>query len=472
MARVEFPIIGSRQVDRAWAVNKQRSVNFYVEAEGDGAAAVMTMKPTSGTILLGTQGNGPARSDYVEFAGNCYVVSGGQLVKITTAWVMSSVGNLNTNVGNVSMIAGRTYLMLVDGGDGYTWNGTTFAVISDVDFPASPSYCGYLDGFFMVNDANSDEWQISASEDPTAWDGLDFSSADAHPDNITAIIASYRDIYMIGPKTSQVFFNSNNADFPFDIYSNGVLEWGIAAPFSLARIGGVLFLLGQGKDTSLSVLMVNGFQAQKISDPDLAYTISRFSTVADAKGFAYTQADQTFYELTFPTEEVTFAYHVEQDMWHERTSYGLDRHRLQGYGYFNGRHLVGDFANGNTYYLDAETYTDNGDPILRKRIATMLQRENRQFEVNEFEIEFKRGVGISGTAQGSDPEVMLRYSPDGGNTWSSELRQKLGKIGEYTRRAIWTQLGTMDQFTPEISMSDPVETIIIRASMEVEVLDA
>jgi len=471
MPRIGLPIAGARQVDRALKVNAQRSVNWYPELEGDGAASVLTLKPTPGLTLITQAGNGPRRSNSVTFKGATYFVSGAQLMKVTSAWAASAVGALNTSVGNCAIVAGRTHILVVDGGDGYTWDDTTFTTIADADFPAAPTQCGYIDGYFVVNDTDSDQWQISASDDPTSWDALDFASAEADPDDAIAVVTGFRDLYLVGETTTQVYYNSGNADFPFELYANGVIEFGTLAPFSVARAGGAIFMLGQTRESDPTVVRLVGFQAQKIVDPDLAYTLSRLTTLSDAVGFAYTQADQTFYELTFPTEDLTLVFHVEQGMWHERQSDGLGRHRVRGHGYFNGRHLVGDYDNGNLYYLNPTAYTENGATIRRLRRASVVTKDQREFEVNALEFEFKRGIGLV-SGQGSDPQVMMRYSVDGGHEWSSPLTQPLGALGQYHMRAIYHRLGQMPSLNVELAITDPIEAIVIAAYADVELLDA
>jgi hypothetical protein len=45
------------------------------------------------------------------------------------------------------------------------------------------------------------------------------------------------------------------------------------------------------------------------------------------------------------------------------------------------------------------------------------------------------------TGQGEDPQAMLRWSNDGGSTWSNEYWTSIGKQGKYQNRAIWRQAG-------------------------------
>ena len=69
---------------------------------------------------------------------------------------------------------------------------------------------------------------------------------------------------------------------------------------------------------------------------------------------------------------------------------------------------------------------------------------------------------------GYDPQVMLRWSDDGGHTWSSEHWTSMGKIGEYGRRAIWRRLGMTVKLRDriyEVSGTDPVKIDIMGAEL-------
>jgi hypothetical protein len=63
---------------------------------------------------------------------------------------------------------------------------------------------------------------------------------------------------------------------------------------------------------------------------------------------------------------------------------------------------------------------------------------------------------------------MLRFSDDGGHTWSNEHLSKMGKIGEYYRRVFWRRLGMTLKLRDrvyEVSMTDPVKTAIMGAEL-------
>jgi hypothetical protein len=63
---------------------------------------------------------------------------------------------------------------------------------------------------------------------------------------------------------------------------------------------------------------------------------------------------------------------------------------------------------------------------------------------------------------------MLRWSDDGGHTWSSEHWTDIGKIGEFHHRAIWRRLGMTLKLRDrvyEVSGTDPVKIAITGAEL-------
>lgn len=71
-------------------------------------------------------------------------------------------------------------------------------------------------------------------------------------------------------------------------------------------------------------------------------------------------------------------------------------------------------------------------------------------------------------APGYDPEVMLRWSDDGGHTWSNEHWSPLGRIGAYGHRTFWRRLGMTLKLRDrvyEVSMTDPVKVAIMGAEL-------
>ena len=65
-----------------------------------------------------------------------------------------------------------------------------------------------------------------------------------------------------------------------------------------------------------------------------------------------------------------------------------------------------------------------------------------------------------------NPKAMLRWSNDGGSTWSKEYWQNIGQQGKYKNRAIWRRLGTSRDRIFEVVVSDPVKAVIVSANLK------
>lgn len=467
--RIQIPFLGPDYANRSSNVNAQKSVNLYPRMQKPGSKTAMAMYGTPGLRRLGVAGTGPWRSNLVEFGGELYGVSGAALYKINANFSPTFVGNLSTAGGRCELVAGRNYLLVVDGTSGYTYDGTTYAEITDPDFtqtssgdPASPTHCTYIGGYFVVNKGGSDEFAISAIEDPTDWDTLDFATAEAAPDNVLALVATYNSLYLVGTSTTQVFYQSGNPSFPFDPYPQGTMEVGIQAPHSLAKSSAGLFWLATTSEGDIAVVRVSGFQSQIISE-DIAWDLQQMSVTDDATGFVYRLEGRAIYQITFPTENKTFEYIVDDGIWVERSTYSHGRYIASGHGYISNTHVMVNYESGDYYALDYDVYSDNGDPIERVRRSQHHHSGNNNAVIcHELIVEFEAGVGLV-TGQGEDPQAMLRYSDDGGHTWSSELWRSIGKIGNYKHRARWAKLGKFRNRIWELKVSDPVKVVITDA---------
>lgn len=64
------------------------------------------------------------------------------------------------------------------------------------------------------------------------------------------------------------------------------------------------------------------------------------------------------------------------------------------------------------------------------------------------------------------PQAMLRWSDDGGHTWSNVHSRSFGAIGKYKTRAVWRRLGVTYGRVYELSITDPVKRVIIGASLQ------
>jgi len=76
---------------------------------------------------------------------------------------------------------------------------------------------------------------------------------------------------------------------------------------------------------------------------------------------------------------------------------------------------------------------------------------------------FTAPVDVWTAIPGTDPQVMLRFSNDGGKTWINQPQRSAGKIGEYTKRIRWNRLGCARRRVFEVSVTDPIPWKLVGA---------
>jgi hypothetical protein len=132
---------------------------------------------------------------------------------------------------------------------------------------------------------------------------------------------------------------------------------------------------------------------------------------------------------------------------------------VRGHAYVGQVHLVGSRTTGAICALELDTYDDDGAILRAVRRAPYLGAENAWATLDRVTLGCEVGVGL-GTGQGSDPQVELRLSKDGGKTWMSAGTAPIGRLGEYDGTgAYWTRLGRVriDRLVLEIVVTDPVK---------------
>jgi hypothetical protein len=213
---------------------------------------------------------------------------------------------------------------------------------------------------------------------------------------------------------------------------------------------------------------MNGYEPMRISTHAVENDIASFSTCADCRAYSYQQEGHEFYVMNFPTGDRTWVFDLSTGLWHKRAwmdSLGvLHRHRGQVAAAFNGQIVVGDWQNGRLYAFSRSVYTDNGDPIPAIRRCLHLTGDLRNMFHHDLQLQFQPGVGLQ-TGQGSDPQAMLRWSNDGGFTWSTERWKSMCKVGQYKNRARWTQLGQARDRIYEVRVTDPVVRVLVSAEL-------
>lgn len=477
---MKSPILGSTYVTRSINAANARMVNLFPEIVSEGGKEPAFLNRAPGLKLKVAVGTGPIRGLW-SYGNNMYVVSGNKLYKVTTNYVVTNLGTVSGNSGPVSMADNGIQLFIACNGPSYIYNSQTnvFQQISDGDFPGAATVC-YIDGYFVFNKPNSQKIWVTSLLNGTDIDPLDFASAEGSPDGVVGVIADHRELWVFGTNSIEVWSNTGNPDFPFSRIQGAFNELGCVAAYSIAKMDNGLFWLGQDARGQGIVYRANGYMGQRISTHAIEWQIQQYGNLSDAIGYTYQQDGHSFYVLIFPTANTTWVYDVSTQAWHERAGFingEFTRHRSNCQVFFNNEVLIGDYQNANIYAFDLNNFSDNNNAqkwLRSWRALPTGQNNLKRTAQHSLQLDLETGVGLN-LGQGSDPQVMLRWSDDGGHTWSNEHWVSIGKIGEFYRRAIWRRLGMTMKLRDrvyELSGTDPVKIAIIGAELIVSPTNA
>ncbi len=417
-----------------------------------------------------------------------YFVNGAALFLVDSVKNSTSLGAV-PGTGMVSMatnttVDGVTKIAIVNNlGNGYVYDSSLSSVvqITDADYiPAST--VAFKDGYYTFTTLDGLQVFNSALNDPTSFDSLQTGTAEIDPDLITTQIMNHNEWFVMGTETGELFQNVGGAGFPFQRIQGANIQKGCYARFGIVAFDNTFVFIGGGKNESPAIWKIAGSSsASKISTNAIDKTIQRYTQEEISKCIAltYSKNGQFFAVFTFEstvTGNRTFVYNATasaltgRQTWHEMQS-GMSDNRwgAQSIVRAYGKHLVQDATNGKIGYLDDNTFTEYGELIRREKTTQPFrQLDNDQFW-DDLELRMESGVGLA-NGQGSDPSVRMKFSDNGGRTFSSEFSRRFGKIGEYTRRVIWRRQGhiPMDRIVTFIC-TDPVRCNFLAASVNDEV---
>ena len=463
---------------------------------------------------------------YCIFTGS--IASAGSPVVVTLTVTAVSYGSLS--IGTTIIGAGIptntiiTALGTGTGGTGtYILSGGSLTVSSETmyaeQFSIMPSTDGAFaggvvvdvnDNYFIYNRPQSQQFAVSGILSPIT-QALSFGSKFTSPDNLVSLIASNGQLYLLGEKSSEVWSDQGTFPLAYQLIPGSSTQQGIAAPFSVARVGNAFAYVSQNIRGLNQIVFMNGYTPQRISTHAVEQSLLDQYT-ADAIAYTYQLEGHEVYVVSFPTIDITWAYDFTTQLWHKwlwvDSNNVYHRHRSNCAAVFQNVVVVGDWQNGNLYQLDQTNYTDNGSEIRRLRRAPHLLTDLQRQYFDELQIQFQPGVGQIGFSRdrntylgnpytiplntpltlqlnqeyvlgnagqitASDtlrkPQAMLRWSNNGGSTWSKEYWQEIGQQGQYSHRAIWRRLGWSRDKIFEVVVTDPVKAVIVSANLKASV---
>lgn len=436
-------------------------VNWYLEESKEAPKYKVIARPTPGLTVFNSDSGSVVRKLF-RFNDVVYSVVDDKFYSYTSDGTRSAaLGTLNTSTGGLDICAIDDQIMIVDGTNGYifTVSTTTFATITDSDFPANPITATAQDGFFLVAVEDSSDIYGSDISNGLSWSALSLANSTGSGDYITKLFSHRREVWVMGAESMEVWVNTGAPTFSFEPNQSIYIHTGLAAIDSPVICDNNIYLLGQQLNGSIAVYKMisdKGYIPEKISTREIDYLLSTFTTYNDALGYTYMQSGHEFYILAFPTEGVTLVYDLTTETWHERQSTingSQTRHLSNCSAFCYGLSLVGAFNSGTIYYFDEDVYTDNTQSIYRELVSPPGYTGYKIF-LDKLQIDMQTNVG-------SNKTMNVSLSKDSGQTYTALTD---GTIPSAGNRMFWSRLGmTQDGFVIKMTTTSDANTTILGA---------
>jgi Phage stabilisation protein len=475
-----------------YTINRSQTVSARV-MNSTAVGATFTATSTGTALTISAVASGTI------YVGQTIQGAGIALGTIITAFVSGTSGGAGVyTTSQTNTVASPTTMYAIN-----------FSVLPSTDGAFSgANTVDVMDNYIVYNNPTTQQWGSTDLLSPIS-PQTSYSLKDGSPDDLVALIVDHREVYLLGEVSSEVWTDVGAVPFPFQRIPGTSTQHGIAALFSLSRLGNSFAYVSRNNRGQAQIMQMNGYKPDRISTHAVENSLTN-QYVDDAISWTYQLEGHEVYVVTFPTLNLTWAYDIATQMWHKwlytANDNSYQRHRGNCCAVFQGMVLIGDYENGCIYELDKKNFTDNGQNVRRLRRAPHLVTDFQRQYFDELQLQFQPGVGTTGLSQPTgdifidspyiiypnavftigpfqtyvigqqaslnntitttNPQAMLRWSNDGGSTWSKEYWVSIGKMGKYTNRAIWRRLGQARDRIFEVSITDPVNAVIVSANLK------
>lgn len=392
--------------------------------------------------------------------GRWFVVAGSTLYEVTAAGVTTVRGTLSSSTGFVGMSDNKTQIAIVDGPNLYifTLASNVLTAVSSAGWRGSDDV-HEMDGYFIFVDPDTDQFYISAIDNGTNLNALDFSSADSAPDNIVTHRVMHRQLWLMGSLSTEVWIDSGELSFPFTRYNSYTMDVGCVGKRAAINAADTLFWIGQTPRGTGIVYMAQGNQPQRVSTMAVEQALKSSTNLAGASMWTYQIEGHEFIGINAPGLSTTWVYDAAIQQWHERGEWSAGWMPLRSMlvTSYAGEHFAGT-SYGKLVRLDASINNLSGRPLVRERTWPHLKKASMD-PLSFYGVELSMNTGYGGN-------VTLEISNDGGKNFGPKLLRSLGAIGRWMQKVRWLGLGAACNRVFRIRVSDDVPFSIYDATVD------
>lgn len=394
-----------------------------------------------------------------------YAVIGPTLYTVSESGVLTAVGSGIGGNGFVRMTDNSACLVIVIPGTsfGYTYDlgSKTVRAITDENFTFYGAIDVGFDDSYVVFLSTDGRTLYNADSQIVSGQGkITFTAATPLPrefatDKFVGMIVDHRNIMPFGERTSESFVDVGNpTNSPFASLPYSFMEMGChpLAGYTIVKQDQAVFWIAN----DLTVRRSNGQTPVRVSNHGID-GILEHANLQGCYALAFSNGGHPMVAFVLPNEPRTIVYDCTTNEWHEMASYGLGYWRPLCVHNAFGKYLVGDSQSGKIGILDSNTFTEWDQTRSSSWVHQPIYDATNKISHHRLELVLGQGYAPL-VGAGSNPQITLQISDDGGITYVSMPMRSLGETGKYAHSCIWDNLGTAYQRVNRFEFSDPVQT--------------
>ena len=449
-----------------------RLINCYTENAGREGKTPTPVYAMEGLKSFATLTNGGACRGMIAVGTDIYVVSGRLVFRVDSNGTATEIGGIASDgpaFFSRNRVTPNPEIVLVSDGLKYLIQQNSFEAITDPDL-TTPNSVTFLDGYTIYG-SNDGTFTWSEIDDAANIGALNFATAESSPDGLVRVIAHNQQLFLFGETSTEVWINTG-ATFPFERISGVTIKKGCLAKASVQEHDNSLVWVADDG----TVRRLNGNVPVRISHHAVERSIQAEPSQSLIESMNYIINGHEFYVLSGTT--FTWVYDASTQLWHERDSHSslnanIGRWRGSCYAKLGDKHIVGDYDAGLLYELDPDTYDEAGNHLIMKMISPHFHDYPNYLQMGALHIDTLPGMGLNSTdTHNSDPQVLVRTSYDGGNSWKNQRSKSVGGLGSNETRVRMNRFGQSkeDGYMIEISMSAAVRRGFTGAVADIQVV--
>ena len=475
---IKLNLAGGDSRHKSRDVSAQARVNWIPEIQNyEGAVEQWVLVDAPGSATwLDTGAAGRCRGLYKAGNGNLYGVWGQTVYEIREVggvMTATSRGDIASNNSPVYMADNGEHMALADGNAIWLHELGGSDDIAQASIPMTgPSHIVFLGGYLVViatGGSLEERGRIwwSALYTATSWPALNYANAEGFSDPLLALAVRRGDLWLLGPSSYEVWSQTGDVNLPFSRVGASQTGFGCAAPNAVAVIGNEILWVGGSKAGADAVFMSAGYEAKAISDVTISQYLATAS-VGDAVSWTYQAEGHTYYLIDLSAEGTTLCFDLSTGRWHRRESkqddgsFGAWDCRYAEYAF--GRTLCGYQDGGLLVELVSDRTEADGKPVVRTFRSNPVISNGHPLMCRELRAYFDTGRASLGLV----PQAMMRFSNDGGYTWSNTQWRDIGTTGAYSQPVSWQALGVGREWCFEIVVSADCDATLAGLFVEMD----